>query len=58
MNKGLYIGVVIQDSQKVFDTIDRRILLYKSKSVGGDNNDVSWFKSYYVIGDNLSTLMM
>ena len=38
--------MILIDLQKVFDTIDRQILLNKIKYLGFSNNSIAWFKSY------------
>ena len=44
MSKGLYVGMVLIDLQKAFDTVDHEILCKKLKSMG--INSTEWFQSY------------
>ena len=42
--KGNYVGMVLLDLQKAFDTVDHEILCNKLETMGIDFTD--WFKSY------------
>ena len=44
--KGLFTGMILNDLQKAFDTIDHQILLKKMKYLGFSKNTITWFKSY------------
>ena len=44
ISKGKYVGMVLMDLQKAFDTVDHDILLDKLDAMGFDHNE--WFKSY------------
>ena len=44
IGKGNYVGMVLIDLQKAFDTVDHGILIDKLHAVGVDDTD--WFKSY------------
>ena len=44
MSKGLYVGMVLIDLQKAFDTVDHEILCKKLKALG--INSTEWFQSY------------
>ena len=44
ISKGLYVGMVMIDLQKAFDTVDHEILCKKLKSLG--INSIEWFESY------------
>ena len=44
ISKGKYVGMVLMDLQKAFDTADHDILLDKLDAMGFDHNE--WFKSY------------
>ena len=44
ISKGKYVGMVLMDLQKAFDTVDHDILLKKLETMGFDNN--KWFESY------------
>ena len=44
ISKGLYVGMVMIDLQKAFDTVDHEILCKKLKSMG--INSIEWFESY------------
>ena len=44
MSRGLYVGMVLIDLQKAFDTVDHDILCKKLKSMG--INCTEWFQSY------------
>ena len=61
-DNGLVTASVFLDFIKAFDTVDHAILLRKLKSVGLDDNSLSWFHSYLTscrqitsINDTLST---
>ena len=61
-DNGLVTASVFLDFSKAFDTVDHTILLRKLKSVGLDDNSLSWFHSYLTsrrqitsINDKLST---
>ena len=45
-DNGLVTASVFLDFSKAFDTVDHTILLRKLKSVGLDDNSLSWFHSY------------
>ena len=45
--KGQYVGMVLLDLQKAFDTVDHEILCNKLEAMG--INNTKWFKSY--LGD-------
>ena len=44
INNGNYVGMVLLDLQKAFDTVDHDILCQKLEAMGIDFTD--WFKSY------------
>ena len=44
ISKGNYVGMVLLDLQKAFDTVDHEILCNKLETMGIDFTD--WFKSY------------
>ena len=44
ISQGKYVGMVLMDLQKAFDTVDHDILLEKLDSMGFDNH--KWFESY------------
>ena len=44
MAKGNYVGMVLIDLQKAFDTVDHGILLDKLHAIG--LSSISWFDSY------------
>ena len=44
ISKGNYVGMVLLDLQKAFDTVDHEILCNKLESMG--INFTKWFKSY------------
>ena len=60
MDKDHYIGMVLLDLQKVFDTVDHNILLMKLKAIGLNQDVVRWFRSYLAdlqqLGDVSGTL--
>ena len=63
MDKGHYVGVVLLDLQKAFDTEDRNILLMKLEAIGLNQDVVRWFRSYLadrgrqqLVGDVSGTL--
>ena len=41
-----YIGMVMIDLQKAFDTVDHSILENKLKAIGLDGNAIAWFDAY------------
>ena len=46
MDFGNYIGAVMIDLQKAFDTVDHYILENKLKAIGLDGNAIAWFDAY------------
>ena len=46
MDFGNYIGMVMIDLQKAFDTVDHSILENKLKAIGLDGNAIAWFDAY------------
>lgn len=46
LDKGFFIGMVLLDLQKAFDTVDHSILKQKLQSIGLGNDIVRWFNSY------------
>ena len=44
IGKGKFVGMVLIDLQKAFDTVDHGILIEKLRAMGADNID--WFRSY------------
>lgn len=46
MDKGNYIGMVLLDLQKAFDTVDHGILLMKLEAMGFSSDVIHWFRSY------------
>ena len=46
MDFGNYIGMVMIDLQKAFDTVDHSILEKKQKAIGLDGNAITWFDAY------------
>ena len=46
MDFGNYIGMVMIDLQKAFDTVDHSILENKLKAIGLDENAIAWFDAY------------
>ena len=44
ISMGNYVGMVLLDLQKAFDTVDHALMLEKLHAIGVDS--VSWFKSY------------
>ena len=44
ISKGNYVGMILIDLQKAFDTVNHSILLAKLDAIGV--SDVSWFRSY------------
>ena len=64
-DNGLVTASVFLDFSKAFDTVDHAILLRKLKSVGLDDNSLSWFHSYSTsrrqiisINDTFSTSLL
>ena len=45
-DNGLVTASVFLDFSKAFDTVDHAVLLHKLKSVGLDDDSLSWFHSY------------
>ena len=46
MDFGYYIGMVMIDLQKAFDTVGHSILENKLKAIGLDENAIAWFDAY------------
>ena len=46
MDKGHYVGMVLLDLQKPFDTVDHNILLMKLEAIGLNEDVIRWFRSY------------
>ena len=46
MDRGFFVGMVMIDLQKAFDTVDHSIILQKLKALGFNDTSVSWFDSY------------
>ena len=46
MDKGHYVGMVLLDLQKAFDTVDHKILLMKLEAIGLNEDVIRWFRSY------------
>ena len=46
MDKGHYVGMVLLDLQKAFDTVDHNILLMKLEAIGLNEDVIRWFRSY------------
>ena len=45
-DKGNYIGMVLLDIQKAFDTVNHKIMLQKLEAIGLHKSAIVWFKSY------------
>ena len=45
-DKGFFMGMILIDLQKAFDTISHEILLGKLHAIGFSEKTVAWFKSY------------
>jgi len=54
-DKGNYVGMVLLDLQKAFDTVDNGILIQKLKALGLNESALNWFRSYpiYMSDNNL-----
>ena len=46
MDQGHFVGMVLLDLQKAFDTLDHGILLMKLKALGLSQDVSRWFQSY------------
>jgi hypothetical protein len=46
MDKGHFVGMVLLDLQKAFDTVNHSILLMKLKCIGLSDPSIRWFTSY------------
>ena len=46
MDQGHFIGIILLDLQKAFDTVDHGILLVKLKALGLSHDVSRWFQSY------------
>ena len=45
-DEGKYVGMILLDLQKAFDTVNHAILLSKLQSIGVRNTAIKWFTSY------------
>ena len=52
---GNYIGMVMIDLLKAFDTVDHSILKNKLKAIGLDGDAIAWFDAYLT---NMMQVMM
>ena len=46
MDKGDFVGMILLDLQKAFDTVDHTILLMKLEALGWIQDITRWFQSY------------
>ena len=46
MDSGNFVGMILFDLQKAFDTVDHVILISKLEAIGLGHDIVLWFKSY------------
>ena len=46
MDKGNFVGMVLLDLQKAFDTVDHDIILMKLELLGLSSDAIRWFRSY------------
>ena len=46
MDKGQFVGMILLDLQKAFDTVDHSILLMKIEALGFSQDAIRWFCSY------------
>ena len=46
MDKGHFVGMVLLDLQKAFDTVNHSILLMKLRALGLTESSIRWFSSY------------
>ena len=53
MDQGNFVGMVLLDLQKAFDTVDHGILLMKPKALGLSQDVSGWFQSYLSIRQQL-----
>ena len=47
-DNGVYTGMILIDLQKIFDTINHKVLLDKLLSIGFSKNTISWYECYLV----------
>ena len=45
-DKGNFVGMVLLDLQKAFDTVNHQILLQKLQAIGVNNSSLQWFQGY------------
>ena len=45
-DNGKHNGMILNDLQKAFNTLDHTILLEKMKCIGFSNKTIRWFHSY------------
>ena len=51
MSKNKFVGAVLIDLKKAFDTVDHKILLKKLWCYGFQNQSFEWFESYLTLSD-------
>ena len=56
MNKNKFVGAVLIDLKKAFDTVDHKILLKKLWCYGFQNQSFEWFESYLTGRQQLTLL--
>ena len=52
MDNGNYVGMVLLDLQKDFDTVDHTILLMKLEALGLNDSAVQWFVHTFQIDNS------
>ena len=56
IDKGEYIGVIMLDLQKAFDTVNHAILIQKLCNYGLNVNVINWFESYLKDRSHVTTI--
>ena len=56
IDKGEFVGIVMLDLQKAFDTVNHSILIHKLQEYGLNINVINWFQSYLKDRNHVTTI--